>query len=324
MHFRLAHSRHAYDNPPKGTPLTKLRQMGQGRCKLHGYGEAEVSAMATDAGEFKRAPHRMGTEEVIIPVSVNRDGPDKGGHTMRKRRQFAQLIGLTVAIGFVLALTVYKAEQNAARRARFRERDLKQQAAIELGQEVAKRIEMALKAGLTLSGFTEAFGPPAELHEATDQKHAGVTHSLFHKESQRTFYLQFRDGRLMGVHSGQGFGDVDTGIVLETPPFLRSESIRTWVLLGGFVAWWVILVVGIRVQRFRRRASILLATTALVCGLCWFLAPNYSPTLRGVSSNDHLAIFALLLVASLGFGMTGGPRREDAGAMDRLHGSLTH
>jgi hypothetical protein len=227
---------------------------------------------------------------------------------MGKCRKFAPLIALAAATGLVSVLTAYKADQNATRRARFRERDLKQEATFELGEEVNEKVRTAFKAGLTLHEFAEAFGPPGELKEVTDPKHTGMTHFLFHKKSQRTFYLQFLDGRLVGFQSSGGPSDIDARVVLETAAFLRSESVRTSVLSSALLAWCVVLVAGIRIRRFRSRAAVLLVTASVVCGLCWFLAPNYSPTWRGVLSNDHLALFVLLLIPSLGLGVkTGAP-----------------
>jgi hypothetical protein len=227
---------------------------------------------------------------------------------MGKCRQFAPLIALAAATGLALVLTAYKADQNAMRGARFRERDLKQEATFELGEEVNERVQMAFKAGLTFREFAKAFGPPGELNEVTDPKRAGMTHFLFHKKSQRTFYLRFLDGRLVGFESNGGISDIDTGVVLETAAFLRSESVRTSVLSSALLAWCVVLIAGIRVHRFRGRAAVLLVAASMVCGLCWFLAPNYSPTWRGLLSNDHLALFVLLLIPSLGLGVkTGAP-----------------
>ncbi len=243
---------------------------------------------------------------------------------MGRYRQFAPLIALTAATGLVLVLTAYKAEQNATRRARFHERDLKQEAALGLGQEVTKRVQMALQAGLTLDEFARAFGMPAELEGLMDPKHADMTHLLFHKKSQQTFYLRFLDGRLVGFRSNHGISDVDAGVVLETAAFLRSESVRTSVLAIALLAWCVVLVAGIRIRRFRSRAAVLLVTASMVCGLCWFLAPNYNPTWRGVLSNDSLAVFGLMLIASLGFGVMTAPRGEDADGIDGFRGFVAH
>jgi hypothetical protein len=155
---------------------------------------------------------------------------------MGRCRQFAPLIVLTAATGLVLVLTAYKTEQNATRRARFHERDLKQEATFELGEEANERVRMAFKAGLTLREFAEVFGPLTELNEVPDPKHAGMTHSLFHKKSQRMFYLRFLDGRLVSFRSNCGISDIDAGLVLETPAFLRSESVRTSVFSSALLA----------------------------------------------------------------------------------------
>ena len=166
---------------------------------------------------------------------------------MRRGRQFAQWIVVAVAMMLVLALTAYKAEQNAMRQARFRERDLKQEAACELGQEVNERVQMALLRGLTLDEFAKAFGSPVELDGPKDPKHADMTHSLFHEKSQETFYLRFLEGRLVGYRSNHALSDIDAGIVLETPAFLASESVRTSVLSASLVAWCVVLIAGVRI-----------------------------------------------------------------------------
>ncbi len=243
---------------------------------------------------------------------------------MQRGGPLARGIVLAVVMALVLGLTAYKAEQNAVRRARFRERDLKLAAACELGQEVNKRVQMAFNAGTTFDEFAEAFGSPVKLDQARDPKYADMTHSLFHEQSQHTFYLRFADGRLRGFRSNHGFGDVDTRVVLETPAFLRGESVRTSILSGGLLAWCVALVAGICKPRFRRKAAVVLVAASVVCGLCWFLNPNYSPTLRGTSSNDHLALFALLLTASLGLGAVADPRDGHTNAKNGLSSFATH
>jgi hypothetical protein len=233
---------------------------------------------------------------------------------MRGYRQFTWLVVLTIVAGLFLALTAVKAEQNAARRARFHDHALKEKAALELGEEVTERILMALQAGLTLDAFQKAFGPLTELHAGTEPPHADMTHSLFHEKSQRTFYLRFVDGRCTGFGSTQGMGEVDTGVILETPAFLKGESVRTAALFAAQVAWCGTLVAGICTRRSRGRVGVLLVALAMVCGLCWFLAPNYSPTWRGISSNDSLAVFVLLLMTSLGFGVTRSRTSADTDA----------
>jgi hypothetical protein len=251
-------------------------------------------------------------------------GQEKGDHAMRRHQQFARWSVLAVLAALVLGLTARKAEQNAMRRARFHERDVKLKATAELGQEVNRRVQMAFMAGVTFDRFSKEFGAPVELKDARDPRYADMTHSLFHEKSQRTYYLRFADGKLMGFRSNYGFDDIDTGVVLETPAFLRSESVRISILSGGLLAWCVALVVALRAPRFRRKTALVLVAASLICGLCWFLDPSYSPTLSGISSNDNLFFFALMLIASLGLVAMTPPRDRDPDGKDGLHSLVAH
>jgi len=218
---------------------------------------------------------------------------------MNSLRQFPYLIVITVAAAMALMLTAYKAHQNGQRLANFRERDLKREAAYELGREVNSRVITAFKAQLSIDAFAEEFGVLTELTDTTDPKYAEMTHTFFHDGSQRLFYLRFVNDRLMGFKSHHGSGDVDTGVVLETPAFRATESVRTTVLSGGLIAWVLCLVAGLCMRRFRRYVAVLLPALSVLCGLCWLLAPNYIPTLDGISSNDNLALFGFMLIGSL-------------------------
>lgn len=239
-------------------------------------------------------------------------------------RQFAQWLVLTLIVGLVVVATAYKTHQNAGRLARFHDHRLKEAAAIELGREVNERVQMAFREGMTFAEFEKAFGPVMELREAAGSEHAKMTHAMFHEKSRRTFYLCFEDGKLVGFHSGHGIGEVDTGIVPETAAFLRTEAVRTSTLFVGVIAWFVILIVGICIRRLRGKASHLLVAVSIVCGLCWFLAPTYSPTWRGVWSNDNLALFVFLLIASLGFKAIAIRSAEDADPRHGHHGAVAH
>ncbi len=134
---------------------------------------------------------------------------------MGRCRQFARLIALTAVTGTVLVLTAYKAEQNAVRRARFHERDVKLEATLELGQEVTERVQLAFQAGPTFDEFARTFGTPAELKGTMDPKRDDMAHFPLHKKSQQTFFLRFLDGRLVGFRSNYGISDVDAGVILE-------------------------------------------------------------------------------------------------------------
>lgn len=243
---------------------------------------------------------------------------------MRRYRPLAVLTAIVAATGLALVATAWKAEQNADRRARFHERDLRLNAADELGEEVTTKLSMALFSGVPFDEFRRAFRPPAELREVTDPKYPGMTHSLTIEKSRQVFYLRFEDGRLMGFQGGDQIGPMDAGVVLETPAFLASETVRGMVLSAGLVTWGAALVVGLCSLRLRRTAAVVLVVTSMLCGLCWFLTPNYDPAWRGISSNDNLAYFAFMLIASLGIGATATSRGGPAGAMDDAGHVPTH
>lgn len=220
---------------------------------------------------------------------------------MKSTKRIVGIILGTVLIVILLFATAYKASINEERIARFRERDQRQKAAYELGREVNDRISMAWKANITIDEFQKEFGPLSDLEGVTDPKYANMTHSFFHKGSRRTFYLRFENGRLIGSKSNHGSGDIDTGVVLESAEYIKSEFVRTATLNIALLSWCIIIVLSILSQKVRNHAAVALIITALLCGLCWFLAPNYTPTLRGVMSNDNLCFFVIMFVISIGF-----------------------
>jgi hypothetical protein len=220
---------------------------------------------------------------------------------MKSTKQIVGFIIGTVLIMILLFATAYKASLNEERLARFRERDQRQKAAYELGREVNDRICIAWKANITIDEFQKEFGPLSDLEGTTDPKYANMTHSFFHKESQRTFYLRFENGHLIGSQSNHGSGDIDTGVVLESEEYIKSELVRTVSLSIALLSWYIIIVLSILKQNVRNHAPITLIITALLCGLCWFLAPNYTPTLKGVMSNDNLGFFVVMFAISIGF-----------------------
>jgi len=231
---------------------------------------------------------------------------------MGDSRQYGRLAVLTAFAALILALCAYKADLNADRHWRFRQRDLKQQALFDLGQEVTERLNLAMTTQIGFETFIDTFGP---VTEPTNPEHplspGSTTYTYFHPQSQRTFDLQFHEGRLTGVSSHHSSSDIDTGVILETPAFLASESVRTLALSCGLLAWFGLLIVGIAVPRFRSTVFPVLIVLSLLCGVCWFLAPKYSPTLTGIASNDSMAGFVFLLIISLAFGVTRSVRPED-------------
>ena len=215
-------------------------------------------------------------------------------------RSFGVIFGI-VLIVVVLFATAYKASKNEERRARFRERDQKAKAADELGQEVVNRIRMAWLENISIDKFEKYFGELSVLEDATEPEYADKTHLFFHKGSQRTFYLRFDNGSLAGFSSHYGAGDFDTGVVLESHKYLISEVIRKIILYISIFSWCIILISSVLMQTNRKRAVVPLIFTALISGLCWFLAPNYTPTLKGIMSNDSLFFFLVMLAISIGF-----------------------
>jgi len=219
---------------------------------------------------------------------------------MRPTGQIVGVILGTVLMVIILFATAYKAGKNEERLARFHERDQKQEAAYRLGREVSDRISMLCKVGITIDEFQRDFGPLRDLGGGTDPEHADKTHLFFHKESQRTFFLCFEDDLLTGSQSHHGSGDIDTGVVLESDEYLKSEVVRQAILIIAVVAWCLILVLSILRRGIRSHAAVAFISAALFSGLCWFLSPNYTPTLEGVTSNDNLFFFVIMLVISIG------------------------
>lgn len=220
---------------------------------------------------------------------------------MKGYKQFSQMVLITAVIILGILLISYKVEQNAHRRANLLERDLKTTAAYELGKEVQQRVKMTLDNRTTFDEFTEAFGMPTELENKSDPEYADFTHSFFHDGSQRMFYLKFSNEGFERYSSHHSISDIKTGVVLETPAFLRTELIRESVLLVSLIVWFLMLLFVFISRKHRIISAVLLTVLSTVCGICWFLSPNYSPTLQGISSNDNLVLFLIMIVVSLCF-----------------------
>ena len=220
---------------------------------------------------------------------------------MKPTGQIVVAVSGTVLIVTVVFATAYKASKNEERLARFRERNQRQKAAYELGREVNNRIRMAFKANITIDEFQKDFGAVSDLEGVNAPKYANKTHRFFHKESQRTFLLRFEDGLLMGFGSNHGDGDVDTGVVLESEEYLKSELVRNAILDIALPAWCLILVLSVFLRSIRSYAAVALISAAILSGLGWFLAPNYPPTLWGAVRNDNLFFFVIMLAVSIGF-----------------------
>jgi len=210
-------------------------------------------------------------------------------------KAFWVLVGTLVVLVFV-ALACYKVMQNADRLASYRERDQKERAALALHKEVVQRIKLAFEQHLSLSEFEKQFGNVSELSQKQKQQESGATHSFTRETSGTYCHLNFADGTLQG-YSCEHHHIGDT-LVLESPQYKVSESARQWILACSALFWFVALILAVAVPRWKPYAATVLVFLAVLVFLCWFLAPNYSPTWRGVSSNDKMAFgFPMFLVS---------------------------
>jgi hypothetical protein len=221
----------------------------------------------------------------------------KGNRIMRSYRYFFVIV---IAI-IILFATAYKARLNEQRHERFLQRDQQIKNITLLREEVNKRIIQAYKKDITLEEFIEYFGKVSKLEDAPDSEHNDKTHLYYHAESQLTLYLRFENNVLAGFNSLYGKSDINSGIVLESKEYLKSESIRKIILSISIISWGIFLALGLIKQNLRNILAIPLITSAILCGLCWFSKPNYSPTLEGIMSNDSLVFFLIIITVSVGF-----------------------
>ena len=239
-------------------------------------------------------------KELLVAMQVSKKGGVKQPIPAEKwlRKAIAAIV-VAVALCF---LSAFKTGQNEVRRARFRERDLKQEFAYALGKEVRERVGVAIDAGMTKDRFEEVFGEVTPIEETEASKKSRATHAYYHPASQRRFKLRFDDDVLKGFSSSHGSGSIDTGVVFESAQYRAGERVRRWIVLLCLSGWVVTLLLSVVFGSWRRLLSSLLVAFAVGCFLAWFLAPNYSPTLRGIGSNDLLAWGGFLLGASLIWG----------------------
>lgn len=210
----------------------------------------------------------------------------------------------TISLGAAAVLvTAWLSACKADRRARDRQRNDEARAAFELGKEVNDHVSAAVRVSMSFAEFQKEFGAVSDLHGMMEGKPTQMTHSYCHAPSQRVFYLQFEHGVLVG-YSSHSSNNVQTDFVVETPSYLAGEPIRQQVLGISSLGWFGFLVGGLLVRRLRPIAAVVLPILAVVCGLCWLLAPNYTLTWHGMSSNDKLLYAAFMLFVSAVFGIS--------------------
>lgn len=206
-----------------------------------------------------------------------------------------RLVACLVVILCVL-VSGMKVRQNEIRRLRFHERDIRTDAAVELGKEVERRIGFAITTGMSKANFQKHFG---ELN-LTDGKDLSAPererYTYTSPSSQRVFYLTFENDVLKGCHSSHSSGDVKVPIKIESESYLVGESIRRIVLSLGIIVWVAVLIVAILTKQPRWALSNALIVLSMVCILAWLLAPNYT---LAIISNDKLVLGFAMLVLSL-------------------------
>lgn len=212
---------------------------------------------------------------------------------LKETRSFPWLICLVFVVVCLVMLTAYKVDQNSQRMARMNQRYLDAQTVNALLMEHRNRMQTAFRARITIEEFEDTFGSIKRLPPGTR-----MTHSYTHQPSHCVYELRFVEGRLQGFNYEQDHAVAFPGIVIDSPAYLRTEAVRISVLNVSFWTWWLVLMIGIMLQNYRRKLALPLVVLSLSCGLCWYLSPGYNPSWNGIFSNDNLAFFLMMLFAS--------------------------
>lgn len=218
---------------------------------------------------------------------------------MKDRKNFIRTIIWTLLILLAIGLASYKTHLNQERRYNFREHKQLLDFAMAMGQEVKRSISIAWQQGMPIEDFTKIFGEVIPEINKSSGKPAEIGYIYYHPQSQRSFNLRFEDGTLQGYSSSHGYDDINTTVILESPAYLLSENVRGLIVIFSCISWMVVLILILVKPEYRPKLAMSLLFLAVICFLCWFLAGNYSPTWRGIRSNDFLAIGAFMLLLSL-------------------------
>ena len=222
---------------------------------------------------------------------------------MKTKKNFITIILISATFVLISGLMIVKATQNEDRRSRYKQRDQYIKLTSLSGMEIGDQISMAARQHMFLKDFETAFGTVSTLQNPKGPDQKGMTHYFYHAPSQRVFYLWVQNGELRGFNSNYGYADIKSDVVLETPPFIAGESIRNSILGLAILLWIVSFIAGIFMLKFRQYVGAVLIFLSIICGLCWFLAPNYLPTMQGIFSNDNLAAALFMLFISLVYGL---------------------
>jgi hypothetical protein len=153
---------------------------------------------------------------------------------------------------------------------------------------------------MSVEEFTAEFGEITPDFDRSSKKPNEKRYAYYHPQSQCTFHLRFEDGTLRGYGSSHGSDEIDTGVIISSPKYLLSESVRALVLSVSCIAWIVILVLLFLKPIKRAKMANTLLILACTCVICWFLSGGYSQAWRGIRSNDGLGLGVFMLILSLG------------------------
>lgn len=192
-----------------------------------------------------------------------------------------------------------KVSQNEAFWAAQRAHRRRQQQLQRLGLRAGERVIALLRARPTRRQLEQQLndGAPFVLSQGDGRRVTTWTDPA----SGRRFEIRFRDGVCTGYRTGWGTDDV----LRQVPPVSRAafenslERVRRMVPRYAGACWCLLLLLCVVLRRYRRLIAELLLAAALLCNLAWLVAPGYSLTFRGITSNDMLFIGVLMLAASL-------------------------
>jgi hypothetical protein len=222
---------------------------------------------------------------------------------MRSQHTLVAAILAVVPATLLVIVGAYKTHLNELRYSRFRERDARIKATDALGQEAVDLVRIALFERVSIDEFRREFGSLSDMDGAPDAEPSTRTYRYVHPASRYAFALRFSDDILTGFN---GLDSAEIPIEPESREFLLSESVRTGVLRICVVLWLAVLIGALTRPRWRRAGSVSLILLSVLCFLAWFLAPNYGPTWRAMSSNDSLARGLLMFGVSLAVGLSTG------------------
>jgi hypothetical protein len=210
------------------------------------------------------------------------------GPTMR-------VILLVLAAGGVAMLAMCKADQNAARRAAYAERQREHVLLTRLAGETTLCVRQAFRAHVTLDDFQADFGPVEPVSAGSNADKPPATHVYTHAATGQEFSLRFQDGRLVGFSSRHSSSQAALGPIRLPAGYATVEAARQWVAWLSVVGWAFVLIVATRRRAWRCGLIGLAGANFIAIAL----KPSYTLTWSGMCSNDMLFWSAVMVVASI-------------------------